>query len=376
MEHPKLIVSAVGLTEGGPLSILLDLAAHLHPVFDPADVVYLIHGSIAPQFEGKQFETYSWPKASWAKRLYFEKMYVKRIERRLEPKLWISLHDITASLDRTPQLVYCHNPSPFYDRRIALPVFDLKFQLFTAFYEQLYSWGIHANQYVIVQQNWMRDEFVKRFGLSKDRVTVAHPVPPEHLKTANRSDQPHVLRIPSAERPLRLIYPAFPRVLKNIEFIGELARALVGEPVQFEITIDGNENEYARFLREKYGNVSTLCFIGRQPRVKLLELYRSVDALIFPSRQETWGLPLSEFMETGRPILAADMPYAHEVLSGYAMADLFALSNIRPATQKIRALLRGEFTPRPISVDIPEPLCADWSSMVHWLTRLTHQHST
>lgn len=371
MGHPKLIVSAVGLTEGGPLSILLDLAAHLHPVFDPADVVYLIHGSIAPQFEGKRFETYSWPKESWAKRLYFEKSYVKQIERRLEPKLWISLHDITASLDRTPQLVYCHNPSPFYDRSIALPVFDLKFQLFTAFYEQLYRWGIHTNKYVIVQQNWMRDEFVKRFGLSQDRVTVARPVPPAHLATANRSDQSHVLRIPSAERPLRLIYPAFPRVLKNIEFIGELARTLAGEPVQFEITIEGNENAYARLLKEKYGNVSGLRFIGRQPRAKLLELYRSVDALFFPSRQETWGLPLSEFMETGRPILAADMPYAHEVLSGYAMADLFTLRDVQPAAQKVRALLRGEFTPRPIHVDIPEPFCADWNSMAGWLTRLT-----
>ena len=45
-------------------------------------------------------------------------------------------------------------------------------------------------------------------------------------------------------------------------------------------------------------------------------LYKAADVFVFPSRVETWGLPISEFLTVtdgrGR-LLLADLPYAHGV---------------------------------------------------------------
>ena len=54
------------------------------------------------------------------------------------------------------------------------------------------------------------------------------------------------------------------------------------------------------------------------PFRELLSCYRSMDALLFPSYIETVGLPLLEAAGSGMAIKAADLPYAREVLQGYA----------------------------------------------------------
>jgi glycosyltransferase involved in cell wall biosynthesis len=46
-------------------------------------------------------------------------------------------------------------------------------------------------------------------------------------------------------------------------------------------------------------------------------------AVIFPSEIETFGLPLIEARSTNTPVLAIDLPYAREVLNGYANVKYF-----------------------------------------------------
>jgi glycosyltransferase involved in cell wall biosynthesis len=369
MKRPKLVVSAVSLVEGGTLSILLDLAEHLGAEFASEDVLYLINGRVAEHFAGKRVEVHSWPKRSWISRVWFEKVFVRTIERRLRPRAWLSLHDITARLRETPQLLYCHNPSPFFDLSTPLPVVDIKFQLFSRFYDYLYRWDIQKNAGVIVQQDWMRQEFLRRYRLRNGQVIVAKPI-----SSSARSNDVKLLpplRTPSPSTPLVLLYPTLPRVFKNIEFIGELARSLVAQPIRFVVTIDGTENSYAQYIKREYSDVPTLQLIGRQPRSVILQMYEEADALIFPSRLETWGLPLSEFMTTGKPIFAADLPYAKEVLSGYGSADLLPLTDLPAAAEKLRAFASAHFSAKPINVAVEQPFCADWGAFARWLAQRT-----
>ncbi len=365
MKTPKLVVSAVSLVEGGPLSILLDLAEHLGTLLDSSDVLYLVNGRVAHHFSGKRFEVHSWPKRSWAGRLWFEKVFARRIEHRLRPNVWLSLHDITPRLSQARQLLYCHNATPFFDRSSPLPVLDVKFQLFSRFYDYLYRWDIHRNTHIIVQQDWIRREFLRRYSLRNGQVLVARPISPG--ETSERFKEPIPLRTPSPSAPLVIVYPTLPRVFKNIEFIGEVARLLAGEPIRFVVTIDGTENSYARYIYRKYADIPTLQLIGRQPRSAISNMYEEADALIFPSRLETWGLPLSEFMMTGKPIFAADLPYSREVLSGYGMADLLPLGDVAAASTKLRSFCRGQFSPTRIDVAVEEPFCRDWPAFARWL---------
>jgi glycosyltransferase involved in cell wall biosynthesis len=51
----------------------------------------------------------------------------------------------------------------------------------------------------------------------------------------------------------------------------------------------------------------------------LVDLYRSVDACVFPSICESFGHPLVEAMAMGRPLVAADKPYARELCGEHAI---------------------------------------------------------
>ena len=50
---------------------------------------------------------------------------------------------------------------------------------------------------------------------------------------------------------------------------------------------------------------------------KVIAMFNEVDALVFPSYIETFGLPLIEAASLKCRILAADIPYAREVLANY-----------------------------------------------------------
>ena len=51
----------------------------------------------------------------------------------------------------------------------------------------------------------------------------------------------------------------------------------------------------------------------------LIELYRSVDACIFPSICESFGHPLVEAMAMNKPLICADRPYAREICGAHAI---------------------------------------------------------
>ncbi|WP_236612706.1 glycosyltransferase [Elizabethkingia meningoseptica] len=82
------------------------------------------------------------------------------------------------------------------------------------------------------------------------------------------------------------------------------------------ITIKGDENKYARWLYEKWSKLGCLDFIGFVDKKQLSMYYNKSNCLIFPSKVETWGLPISEFLEYNKPMLLADLPYAHETAIG------------------------------------------------------------
>ena len=79
------------------------------------------------------------------------------------------------------------------------------------------------------------------------------------------------------------------------------------------LTIAGTENRYARWVKKHWGDVSSIEFKGLMPKEKLFGYYKAATCFVFPSRVETWGLPITEYnLLNGGKMLLADLPYAHE----------------------------------------------------------------
>jgi glycosyltransferase involved in cell wall biosynthesis len=366
----KVVISGVNLVEGGILSILQDSLKAMQKVKKLYDleITVLIHDkNLIDKLDdetGFKFVEFPGIKSSWLKRVYFEYFQCRNISNKIRPHLWLSLHDMTPNVNCNFQVVYCHNGSAFYGLEKRYFFYDLKFSMFCLFYKYLYRINIKKNAYVIIQQNWIREEFWRLF---KVKTIVAHPVQ-NVLSVRPVVDNVDHLNIDFGK--VTFFFPSIPRTFKNFEVLCEAGRILGNQVQNFEIilTLNGTENKYARYVFEKYKDVKGLRFIGLQKRDIIQALYNKVNFLVFPSKLETWGLPISEFKVFGKPILVSDLPYAHENIGDYDKVKFFdPLNADQLATYMLMFIENKMIFDSPKSVTPASPFFDNWDNLLHFL---------
>jgi glycosyltransferase involved in cell wall biosynthesis len=359
----RVVISAVSFTEGGPLTVLREcLAAAATTLPKEWEIFVLVNSNDLIQEPRVRQITIASAKRSWFHRLYWEWFGFMNISRKLNPSLWLSLHDITPRVLAKRRVVYCHNPSPFYKLAFLEALQQPKFLFFNFFYKYLYQIQILKNYAVVVQQEWLRNEFYKIFG--HPNIIVAHPLQqavPVKLQTKHQSAK------------FIFLYPVMPRFFKNLEVLCTAAESL-GDELQdkFEIrlTIDGTENRYARNLFKRFNKNKTLNFIGKQSHQQMCKQYAKCDAVLFPSKLETWGLPISEAKAYSKPILVADMPYAYETVGTYSSVlfldpeDPLAWANAIKKLCERSLFFSGNSERLPVI-----PYARDWRSLWDLLVR-------
>jgi glycosyltransferase involved in cell wall biosynthesis len=266
------------------------------------------------------------------------------------------------------QAVYCHNPSPFYKPRLRQALWEPGFFLFCLGYRYLYRLNIHANERVIVQQDWIRQAFQQMFGLTN--VVVAHPIT-QPKPTVAMHQRPENTQIRQDVDSAVFLYPALPRVFKNFEVVCEAAKNLYEtghHNFELRLTISGKESRYAAYIFQRYSHVPTIRFIGRQSQQAMAAQYEQATAVVFPSKLETWGLPISEAKAHGKPILLANLPYAHEALGTYDQAGFFNPDD----AQELSRLMAREMSGKALytnNLESPtaEPFAPDWDKLIQLL---------
>lgn len=354
----RVVVSAVNFTEGGPLTVLRDcLSAAATTLPEDWEIVALVHDTALIKEPRVRLIPFAQAKGSWLKRLALEWWGFARHFRDKPVDLWLSLHDVTPRVQARRQAVYCHNPSPFYDLPWQEARLEPKLWLFNRFYAYLYGTFIRRNRWVIVQQQWIRQAFNERFGPLP--VVVAHPdvkLPANEVTPATSADATCVL-----------LYPTLPRVFKNVETVLRAMQRLAASGqlgIELRVTLSGNENAYARWLHRRFQGTPGVRFIGRQTPAQMAQQYQRATAVLFPSKLETWGLPISEAKVWGKPLLAADLPYAHETVGSYERVAFLPATNIDAWAGSIAALARGDWRGRSTTgVPIAEPYAPSWPAL-------------
>lgn len=318
-----IVISAINFNTAGPFAIFEECLCYLSQnLSNKYNIIALVHDRKQINFKNIHCIEFKDSKRSWLKRIYYEYFYFRKLSISLNPYLWFSFHDITPNVKSEIRAVYCMNPSPFYKLSLRDIINDKGFTLFVIFYKYLYRINIKKNDFVIVHHDWMRNKFKQLFHINRVIVAPVEIVKVKEIKSENKRE--------TAEKVYRFIYPAFPRVFKNFEIICEAAKILAGKgKYNFEIylTIDGTENRYASFIYTHYKNIKQIKFIGFQPREKIYEYYDKVDCLLFPSKLETYGMPISEFKLFKKPIFLADLEYAYETIGDYNQVKFFNPNN-------------------------------------------------
>ena len=357
---PRIVLSGVNFVEGGPLSVFKDALQELADHYASRyEIVALVHRQSLFDINNITYIEFPHVKSSWLRRLQFEYWSLRAVSRRLRPYLWLSMHDMTPNVTAEVRAVYCHNPSPFYRLGAREALTDWKFSLFTFFYRYLYAINLHRNDLVIVQQEWLRGEFRRRYHVPN--IVVAHPRIPRLVIPAVDEEQQ------TQGQTVRFFYPTYPRSFKNVELLLQAARTLEQRGVHgftLWLTIDGSENRYAAKLRSEYGGLRSVSWLGIMPRDRILLLYAKADCLLFPSKLETWGMPISEFEQTGKPMLVIDLPYAHETVGRYPLVSFFPPGNARVLADAMESFIQGRLTfSETAAPSIPAPFAADWTEL-------------
>ena len=362
-----IVISAVSLRKGGTLTILRNCLSFLSEsaLSKEYRIIALVHKKELANFPNIQYVEMPDIIKGWGRRLWCEYVTMFQLSKAFDPVyLWLSLHDTTPRVKAERQAAYCQTSFPFYKWHWRDFLFDYKIPLFSIFTRLVYRINVHKNIYLIVQQEYLRQGLSKMLGVEKKHFIVA---PPE-LKRYDLS--------PSVKHKniyYTFLFVSTPDCHKNFETLCEAARLLENEIGQNSfrvlLTIDGTENKYSRWILKKWGKVNSIRFEGLMDQNKLFNCYASVDCLVFPSKVETWGLPISEFMSTGKPMLLADLPYAYGAAAGSKKTAFFSPEDASQLKIMMKRLVeKDESDLQNVRLkEIDNPKAFSWKELFHYL---------
>lgn len=170
-----------------------------------------------------------------------------------------------------------------------------------------------------------------------------------------------------------MFYPCVPRVFKNCELLCEAMQLLPKDVrclFELRLTIDGHENAYAKFLYRNFSWMDEIKFIGYQTKHNIDSLYTECDVVLFPSKLESWGLPISEAKAKGKPIILGNLPYAHESVGNYNAAKFLSPVDSMEWTKTFLNIAAGCESYDCHKFDLPNGFFAEdwnrlWSILIH-----------
>lgn len=363
MTRKHLVVSAVNLVEAGTLEVLVNTLEAADKLAD-WKVTAIVHDQARFNLPGVRFIERKGVKASWFRRIKFEYLDCIKLAKVLKPDFWLSMHDMSPTLGKTDppitQAVYCHNAMCFYKLSLKEFFLEPKLFLFSTLYGLFYRINLRKNRTVVVQQEWLRNAFREQFGFQGE-IIVATPQGQRH-QNKGRFEQSN-----------RFFYPAFPRAFKNFECLLQAWEVLCLDETwdgELTISIDEKQNRYARSMHKKYKHLRNVTFAGRMTKQEVENTYSNVDCLVFPSKLETFGLPIAEAKAHGLYVLVSDLPYAKESVANYEAATFFDPNSATDLAEKLRAFRENKLTIEERHFENPAlPFVEDWDSLIRLLLR-------
>ena len=314
-----IVINATAARSSGALSILNQFVTHIPPT-DGNQYYFFVDTNYQEIVQAENIKYIHIDTRSWKRRIWWDeygfRQYVKK--KGGQPSLIISFQNTGVKFDkRIPQLIYYHQPFPVFPQKWSLfKKQETLFFLYKHIYSYFVSRSIHQNVYFVVQIPFMKEAFLNRFKISKEKVYV---IPPE-VRTI---DYENVSQMQFTDGKRHFIYPATPLLYKNHKLLLQALQLLkernfaLFQRIKLHFTLKENNPLGLKDLARSWGVDEAIVFEGVLPFQQLLSYYKSMDALLFPSYIETFGLPLLEAAGAGIAIVASDLPYAHDVIGEY-----------------------------------------------------------
>lgn len=337
-----ILVNATAARSSGALSILNQFVSRI-PKDDGSKYYLFVDTDYKEIVQQSNVVYVHLDTISWRKRIVWDESGLRRWVRKnaLSPDLIVSLQNTGVGYDKNiPQLIYYHQPLPLSDRGWSIrKKNERKFFMYKHFYSFFVSRSVHKNTSIVVQIPSFKTAFVQKFKIPEERV---HVIPPE-VQTINYDE---IAIRPFADGKRHFIYPATPLLYKNhkvlLQALHELKKSdkEVFKGVKLHFTLKEDNALGLKKTAEELGVEDAVVFEGVLPFKQLLAYYKSMDALLYPSFIESFGLPLLEAAGAGIAIVASDLPYVHDVIGEYEGVSYVDYADYKGWALAIAALCR------------------------------------
>lgn len=348
-----IIINATAAHSSGALTILKDFMSHVYTLNDVNITFHLLTTTNNTFQTFENILVHELPLQNWRSRLLWDRKGLQKWceNNNIIPDVAISLQNtcarFTGKYSNVKWLVYYHQPLPLikYPWK-CLKKEECKLFLYAHFYKFFVNrWNKNAEY--VVQLPYIKQMFCNKFkNISSERIHVIRPNLP-------KIDIDSIVSKDIGGKKKVFIFPATPLEYKNHKVILNAVELLkkqdekLSNKIKIIFTVP-SESHIAINVRDR-GLESIVNCIGSIPYEVLLTYYKGCDGLLFPSKIESFGLPLVEAAMFGVPVIASDLPYAREVLAYYE-GSAFANADIAEQwAEEIKKIIFSEKRYTPLS---------------------------
>ncbi|MEE8475607.1 MAG: glycosyltransferase family 1 protein [Myxococcota bacterium] len=303
MAQPRILINALSWSLGGGNTYALNLMRELDR--DPRGFRFtvLVASAQAHPMDRLEISQVRLPTrlagASLLGRLAYEEALLPFRARSFD--LLYCVADIAPPFGTTPTVVALRNLN-IYDRTY----YDtLRFRVL----ERLVRLGLPRVRRILFPSRAAADLISRRIPISEGKVAIV----PHGVST-------DLFEGDTGSQPAKAPYLFVPAPLEPHKNLGVLIRSLCHvSDTALEVWIAGHDTTdpaHAAELRQLVAQLELgqrVRFLGPVPYRQILSYHRGAEALVFPSRLETFGHPLLEAMLAGTPIVASDIPASREI---------------------------------------------------------------
>ncbi len=195
---------------------------------------------------------------------------------------------------------------------------------------------------LVVQTASMQAALSQTCGIPRTRILVAPFV--GQSTSGKESETPAKVGRKSGKQ-IDFIYPASGEPHKNHDLLVAAWHLLAAEGIHPRLLLTLGDAHFKslkdrRTETAEHSNIA-LVNLGALPREKLMSRLKQVDALIFPSLLESFGLPLIEAYQAGLPIVAGELDYVRDVVMPDEVFNPCSALSIARAVKRFMGLDTG-----------------------------------
>jgi glycosyltransferase involved in cell wall biosynthesis len=189
-----------------------------------------------------------------------------------------------------------------------------------------------------ISYGWTSTEYLRSIGVPDERILEI-----QNAVDERRFAAPAIPAFDIAPQPV-LLHVGQLIARKGVEPLFHAAAALQQEGLHFSLLLVGNGPEKQNLERLAAElELANIQFAPALPPDKMPAVYRSADALIFPTLEDVWGLVANEAMLSGIPVLCS--VFAGCAYELFAPENIFDPGNAEEFKSKLRAAVTGKLPP-------------------------------